>query len=947
MNRNSCRRKTNKKSDLSRSFPSIHILIAVIAIIESFLMISFTTYSWIESNSSLVIMNGPQNTLSSDPVNIDITDTLNYKINLDNSSPNADLNSFYRYTKDYRYGKASSPNGTTFYFPKKNNTYAGATTFRLGDTTDYNTSYTYFDFEIFNNVGNRDFYFYDATNKDRDVFTVTDVDNYFSGKTYEDGGVTKNKIDAVKDAMRISITTTADDVTTTKIYSPTGDSYRAQNGLNDFDHSNPSDPGGATVDPEMIEDYGINKNSAIANANNRNKLFTSKKSSTKVMKVAVRIWFEIMDPDFQKAFNITHDTDNPNEFSDADFEAIAGVEINVNLTFANNANNFIPFYFDDYTFDNTVANRGNNMTLANANNSSYKVWFHGWNPEANNGNGDYVDYPLERDTSFVGGGYTRWSADGVPQIVTDHLVSGITTAHLNGSYFVYGTDTSSNVKWYLYSQPGAGISEFAYKAYSRTYNGSSTYGAGIWDTPMTLVYFKDMATGITSSAFNNDGTSFHYMSSSAANDYIKYHVFVNNYDGGNSYNNNFSTDRAKITASMYYDSNDDMFKAYVPSTWLNNSGSLYFNYSISGAFSVGATNARWFGRNSHERDGCFVYTALGYHDNYILSEATSKTAARTNAMPYAEGVGTWNDIEPIHFSAELIDAYHSSSYRYSVVIGGSFGRQENTPISYLMVPDATNMVYTAYIPSGLGDSATDLSFCRYDGYNNNWDTYTYDSPTVNWGASLRNSSSIYYPVNVNTAANENSLGYWNISVLVDSTYENLIYDTLTDNDGMGTSGANCGMLECSTDDGLTWTTMKDQSTIDIYRLDAYRWYVPCANGATILYRWTPYYGVDKTFDTSDDTTFIFTHDTSEGLYCVITESPNAMTFDTTPVTRRSFAIAGTGLEAQVQPGTAETAATGTDPRTIALTEPTEPLAFSSWETIAQDAALTRDIINDN
>lgn len=896
----------NKKSNPNnRMMPSLRILIAVIAIFECLILISFTTYSWIESNSSLVIMNGPQNTISTDPVNIDIADTLNFRINLDQESSNADLNTFYRFTKDYRYGKASSPDGTTFYFPKKNNTYATATTFRRGDTTDYNTSYTYFDFEIYNNVGNRDFYFADNTDAAKYVFTVEDKANYFSGKTYDDGGVTKNKIDAIKNAMRLSITTTADDTTTTRIYSPTGDSYRAQNGLSDFDHSDPNDAGGATVDPEKIEDFGINKNAAISNPNQRLKLFTSKKSSTKVMKVAVRIWFEIMDPDFQKAFNITHDTNNPNSFNARDFAAIAGVAININLTFANNANNYIPFYFDDYTIDNTAANRGNNMTLANANNSSYKVWFHGWNPDANNGSGDYVDYPMERDTSIQSSEYTRWSADSVPQVVTDHLMSGITSAHLNGSYFVYGTNTSSSTKWYLYSQPGSGVSEFAYKAYSRTYNGTTTYGAGIWDTPMTLISFKDMATGITSSAFNNDGTNYQYMNSVASQDYDHYHVFVSNYDAGNTFANNFDTTRAQEASAMFYDATEHVFKAYVPSTWLNNNGSLYFNYSISGAFSVGATNARWFGRGSYARGGSYIYTALGYHDNYILSAATSQTSARTNAMPYAQGVGTWNDVEPIHFSAELIDASHSSAYRYFVNIGGSFGRAENTAVSYPMVPDAANMVYTAYIPSGLGTSTANLSFCRYNGYNNSWNTYTYDSPTVNWGASLRDSSSTYYPVDVDTTA---ASGYWNLSVLVDSTYENLIYDTLTDSDGMGTSGANCGMLEYSLDDGSTWTTLKDQSSTDINRIDAYRWYVPCANGGTVTYRWTPYYGTDKTFGTADDTTFIFTHDTSEGLYCVITESPNAMTFNTTPVIRRSAAaLAATGFEAQIEPGAAAAA----------------------------------------
>ena len=137
-----------KSSLLKKSVSSVHVLIAVIAIIECLVLLSFTTYSWIESNSSLVIMNGPQTTVEDAPVvNIDIADTLNYEINLNNDASSvADLNTFYRFTENFRYGKTSSPDGIKFFFPKRNNTYTTANTYRKGDTTDYNTSYTYFDF---------------------------------------------------------------------------------------------------------------------------------------------------------------------------------------------------------------------------------------------------------------------------------------------------------------------------------------------------------------------------------------------------------------------------------------------------------------------------------------------------------------------------------------------------------------------------------------------------------------------------------------------------------------------------------------------------------------------------------------------------------------------------------------------------------------------------------
>ena len=231
------------------------------------------------------------------------------------------------------------------------------------------------------------------------------------------------------------------------------------------------------------------------------------------------------------------------------------------------------------------------------------------------------------------------------------------------------------------------------------------------------------------------------------------------------------------------------------------------------------------------------------------------------------------------------------------------------------------MVYSAYIPAGLGSSSTDLSFCRHNGVNTSLSQTTYSNPTVNWDASTRGSSATYYPVSESTAT---SSGYWNLSVLVDGTYENLIYDTLTDADHLGTANANTGVLEYSLNNGTTWTTLKDQSDTDINRIetwttlkdqsdtdinriDAYRWYVPCDPGTVVQYRWTPYYGADQLFGTHDDTAFYFTHDTSNGMYCVITESGNEMTYNSTPVIRRSVALAGTGFDVQTQQSAGESA----------------------------------------
>ena len=94
---------------------------------------------------------------------------------------------------------------------------------------------------------------------------------------------------------------------------------------------------------------------------------------------------------------------------------------------------------------------------------------------------------------------------------------------------------------------------------------------------------------------------------------------------------------------MYYDTTEKVFKSYVPSTWVADNGSLYFNFSVNGQFNQNQTNVRYFARNATAHEGTYQYTALGVHDNYDINLTSGQAA-------YAQGVGTWNDIEKISFS---------------------------------------------------------------------------------------------------------------------------------------------------------------------------------------------------------------------------------------------------------------------------------------------------------
>ena len=114
-----------------------HILIAVVALLECCVLLTFTTYSWIESSSSLIIMNGPKSTATTttDIVNMDIVGQRKYRTVLTSGeATDADLNEFYSKVSYFNLAKASSPDGKTFYFPKENTANSGKSlnSFRAG-----------------------------------------------------------------------------------------------------------------------------------------------------------------------------------------------------------------------------------------------------------------------------------------------------------------------------------------------------------------------------------------------------------------------------------------------------------------------------------------------------------------------------------------------------------------------------------------------------------------------------------------------------------------------------------------------------------------------------------------------------------------------------------------------------------------------------------------------
>lgn len=988
--------KKQAEKRVRRMVASVHVLVAVVAIIECVLLMSFMTFSWIESNSSLVIQNGPESSQVNTNVSkkMDIAKQLNSVIDLnytygDNDQtvdPFAKLNSFFSEVKYFEFAQATSSDGRTLFFPCRNNTYSEAGKYRKADTIDYNTSFLYFDFVIRNQatdsngnttngtgVENRDVYF-DETEGFRDIFTVTG------------DGFSAQQIEALENAMRMSITTqVGSSAPSTKIFAKKA--YSGSTGYKSID------------EVAADQSYAYDENGGTGHTNNRNtwvetkeleksvyhttnnvidadKLFVVKKNAD--TKVSVRIWFDVWDPDFRTQFGLDNLDYTTFESSDANYWKIPNATVGIKFRLKTNGNDLRSIYFDDYTLTNMTGIGIRHLTDENPN---YKVWFYTWQPavaatiDHPARTAGYYAIPLVRESSDAT--HTLWSANTATQSEMDYLMGTndytTTTSNASGytgtvanrytrSYFCYG-DFSTKTAIYKWELPAAPVSEdFIFNAYSympnsgvsktshswssdssgTTYwdcNGSDVRsGVGIWQddaaSTMTLLQFRDMATAVTITNYNG-GSNFQIMNAQAALSHSQhlYLVYANNYNNA-TLANNFSSDVTKRTAAMYYDTSAQIFKSYVPTGWLTGNTGVSFTYCPGGVFTANGATLRWWDASPQVLGTGYTFTALGYSNRYnndTLGGIGYTASVFNGSDGFLKGVGTWRDVEQISFSTELIDNLsganaHDGGKRYFVGVSEAGNYSQGY---YVMIPDASNMVFSAYIPSTQGSTTPGVNFVRMSTVKSSSANNT-TGPSAYWYGNRRENSygddyTTFYPVQVvDTAASPAvyNRGYWNLSVLVDGTYENLIYDTLTDgaydaNDDPVSTYApivtpgtktvevnnvptevnhdsvdytprnNYGLLEYSYD-GSDYITLADDTddTMDNC-LDRYRFYVPAEDQAVVYWRWTPYAGYTITF-TSEGTSktvnaaatqFEYTHDvtdaTANGIYLVVTEAPSA------------------------------------------------------------------------
>ncbi len=871
--------KHNSKKDNSRirsAVSAAHVLIAVVAIIECLILIAFTTYSWIETSSTLIIETGKKSLTDSAISRIPIAKALDYKFTPEATASDtslAPLNDYFSLAGQsstqnlYRYARVSSSNGKNFYMKS-----GGSTAYRLGDTTDINSSYTYFDFVLSNTGGAKDhklkFYFANA-----DVFNVSN----------DTSSLTDAQLATVKNAMRISFQTGPG---TPKIYSQTVQTYGAV-----------SQATGGTTSVTTTE----------IQASDDQKLFTIGKNTEQ--RISVRIWLE------EKA----------NGLSGITGEQLAGLNISVNLKLTYIENDYDYLFFDDYTFSAGLKNKeniGGHLTEDYPESDNYRMYFVYRTSNTTTG---YV-YPMTIDNSGSNVDANCWvtcdtsgnPSASVPDITGRQFITALTsssnsTTALRYSYFAYGkcalsaTNTSVTLSsatnalytWRLYDTAASDAVELRYNAYSVTATSasnatssftvaaSSGYGAGGWSyaTPLSMVYFRDLATGNTANAYNSgtDNTNFKYITK-AVNAASDTDGSTTTHRANVMYLNiasSFTSDEtnARTTATLYYDTSLDggtgLFKSWVPTSWLSSpsyfrycAGGYYNNNNATSGYCAISWSAAAATKPSNAND--YIYTALGYNSNRAVTDFTGSTTIAT-------GAGCWNAIEqlPINFSTELIDNWATSAYRYQIGVkinnSGSF-------TYYDLIPDETNMNFYAYIPvPGTNASpATDyaagaICFRSYASHNN--------GAAVNaiWLGNVRKGSRTFYPVKINstTTTTDYTRGYWNISVIVDGTYEHFFWDygspSTTDDDAvLGTFSYNT----------VGHTGSPAYTDITPNKIDEYRWYIPLDSlttiPASVYYRWIPY-DPDGTANSGDETAFYFTHRLSDGLYCVITEAA-----DTTP-----------------------------------------------------------------
>lgn len=777
-------------------------LLTVVALIECVILLVLSTYSWIESSSSLTIR-GVDNLYVDNELKSDIIQLGAYE-----SDSIVDLHQYYQYTSRFMLARASSANGKDFFLPTKNidESSTVARTYRAGDTTDYNINYYCFDFNIVNDVGvNYNYYF------------AENIDNLI---TFDDSSVDSEvklsdaEKTTIKNAMRISISSDGADP---KVYS--------------FNVNSENRHAITAAPCTYSTNVSLKTISASKYVENKNDDYTAVFIAGQNIntKITVRLWMEDLADGITPAL-IKKLTNTP-------------MTINLGFRMADSGAKIITF--EDYTVDSfNESNYGNNYTLSGS--SGESMFFHYSTTSGSDRNFKMVK------TSSDKPGCTVWKTEIA---LSKEQLNSINQGK---SYFFYGTaaDQSTTTEkglcsWHLkagdmtlynksYTFKSFGIIEAEW-----TYGGKTLkLGYGEWEkgnnnTQLTTVYFDDKNTANTNNAFNSNGFRFINATGNGC-------MYVSNYSAasGNMYVPSILGTTYPIVSAinMYYNAEDDLWCANVPSTWVINATSdssddfLFFDYVSSMKYRNSYVTVRYKAPNDTTVRTLYKYTGLGYATDTAYGKSTLETLKSTTNDTVI-GTGTWGEVEPVNLSTELIDTTSSSAWRYQVSYGSN---------KYYMAPSCDNMFLTAYLP--VESRNQQLTFTRYttNAISSIGATFAAGYRDDMTDESLMSSSDTYY---ITGNSGNTGTGQWHIVVLTDETIDNIVNDIMSD------TSITTRKLRYSTD---------GENYYDMTKLDNFRWYTGDFgnNVETVYIRWTTY---------SDAEHFDYEINPKSGIYLSITE----------------------------------------------------------------------------
>lgn len=176
------------KNSLNRSNNSKYgFLLSVVALIEILMIILVSTFSWVETISSIKISNdgvtAAIDTYTYTDASVGIGSGYNQKI---------DLSKYFRESGNAHLSAASSADGVNFFFPKVAAFGSAAKAYRKGTINDKNTNYISFSFRVTAEGNNQKFFFADTPQFMADGEPITDTNDIRVAITVEDSEASEN-----------------------------------------------------------------------------------------------------------------------------------------------------------------------------------------------------------------------------------------------------------------------------------------------------------------------------------------------------------------------------------------------------------------------------------------------------------------------------------------------------------------------------------------------------------------------------------------------------------------------------------------------------------------------------------------------------------------------------------------------------------------------------------